>query len=907
MHVSLSGLTGYQRALFFSYKSALRNNETNSSIVNRFVNDGHPDPSLWTGTGSLNSLKDVYKFHCNKELEKESRELFVKGSLNDVRENFQELVRYCASDTFATYEVFKATWQRFLDKFPHPVSLAGTLEMSSTYLPVNLNNWSRYLDSSQATYDDLQRELSLCLIRTVNEACRATKNERFRNNPWLWNLDWSTSEMKESKAKPAAKKKKGEPPAESNAAKNDKETIHLSRQSFLYPFFTRFDRGESESAEDHETTGQNQTKPPSEFEQFLGALKPTKSQKSSYLCGYPKWYRELCENPFSSRKDLNLDEWQPGPYLASTQIRNVSKLLNLTWKGFALHYQTNESWGYLVPNDLESNEQFIDGFPYGEYVRLLKSKFDTDESCDRELLKRNIEQYEKKRLQAEEPTEADQQPKVTNKYTLEKKIMNGVEMFGCTFYRLPHKDGIECKVGNPLSKGFMQHLQDGLLGSSSNENANRVLQLSKALSYWKNTGKRITSQMVCRPDEEQKFGALLPRIVVAGTITRRAVEQTWLTASNAYEDRTGSELKAMIQSPDGYKFVGADVDSQELWIASLLGDSNFIKTHGCTALGWMNLQGTKANGTDMHSKVASLIGITRDQAKVLNYGRIYGAGRVFAARFLKQSNPSMSEEEAKQKAEAIYLQTKGRKANEVRLFSSKNALLKRDCLDGLEDRLVQKTVKKWVGGSESHMFNKLEEIARSEEPITPVLGCSISTSLSNEQVKKDFITSVINWVVQSSGVDYLHLMLVSMHHLKQHYGLKGRFSISIHDEVRYLFAEDDAYKAAFALQITNLLTRAMFCSRVGMFDVPMSVAFFSAVDIDTVIRKEVNLDCRTLSNPHGLRIGYNIPFGESLTMNQICERPEVAEIAKPDQPDEPKKFLDDDDEDLLLQNELFEL
>ncbi len=42
----------------------------------------------------------------------------------------------------------------------------------------------------------------------------------------------------------------------------------------------------------------------------------------------------------------------------------------------------------------------------------------------------------------------------------------------------------------------------------------------------------------------------------------------------------GSELKAMIQAPDGYNIVGADVDSQELWIASLLGDSHFTGIHG---------------------------------------------------------------------------------------------------------------------------------------------------------------------------------------------------------------------------------------------------------------------------------------------------------------------------------------
>ena len=36
--------------------------------------------------------------------------------------------------------------------------------------------------------------------------------------------------------------------------------------------------------------------------------------------------------------------------------------------------------------------------------------------------------------------------------------------------------------------------------------------------------------------------------------------------------------------------------------------------------------------------------------------------------------------------------------------------------------------------SESHMFNKLESIAQSEEPRTPVLGCRISKSLEPSAV-----------------------------------------------------------------------------------------------------------------------------------------------------------------------------
>lgn len=43
----------------------------------------------------------------------------------------------------------------------------------------------------------------------------------------------------------------------------------------------------------------------------------------------------------------------------------------------------------------------------------------------------------------------------------------------------------------------------------------------------------------------------------------------------------------MIQTPQGYDFVGADVDSQELWIAATIGDSEFAKIHGSTPLGWV--------------------------------------------------------------------------------------------------------------------------------------------------------------------------------------------------------------------------------------------------------------------------------------------------------------------------------
>lgn len=63
----------------------------------------------------------------------------------------------------------------------------------------------------------------------------------------------------------------------------------------------------------------------------------------------------------------------------------------------------------------------------------------------------------------------------------------------------------------------------------------------------------------------------------------------------------------------------------------------------------------------------------------------------------------------------------------------------------------------------------------------------------------------------------------------------------------------------------------MFSYRLGFQDLPQSVAFFSGVDIDSVLRKEPHLDCITPSNPEGLHKGYGFPPGITLDMQQIME------------------------------------
>jgi DNA polymerase gamma 1 len=294
--------------------------------------------------------------------------------------------------------------------------------------------------------------------------------------------------------------------------------------------------------------------------------------------------------------------------------------------------------------------------------------------------------------------------------------------------------------------------------------------------------------------------------------------------------------------------VGADVDSQELWIASLLGDAQF-RIHGGSAIGFMTLEGTKAAGTDLHSKTAQILGISRNDAKVFNYGRIYGAGLKFAATLLRQFNPSLSEKETTEIASKLYKETKGARTRRKALSTSAF----------------------WRGGTESFVFNKLEEFAEQERPRTPVLGAGITEALMRRFINQgSFMTSRINWAIQSSGVDYLHLLIISMDYLIRRFNLDARLAITVHDEIRYLVKSEDRYKAAMALQVANVWTRAVFSQQMGIDDLPQSCAYFSAVDIDHVLRKEVNMDCITPSHPD------KIPHGESLDIHQLLAKGEEA-------------------------------
>ncbi|PHH90691.1 hypothetical protein CDD83_2912 [Cordyceps sp. RAO-2017] len=740
LHVAVNGMCSRQRPTWMRHKKnrELRervaaetpDHELAALLSNRSM---HEEEELWVERSSINSLRDVAKFHLDVTIDKAVRDDFSELDRDGVVEKLDTLMDYCAADVAVTHRVYQIVLPNFLDVCPHPVSFAALRHLSSVILPVN-RSWDDYIARAEAKYRELSDAVQERLVGLAEKALEIKNEpEKWQNDPWLKQLDWSGQEVRMVKGK-----RKGDPP------------------------------------------------------------RPAAKQKKP---GMPKWYRDL----FATND---------APIAITVRTRVSPLLLKMSWDGQPLVWSDKYGWTFRVPR--AEAEKFTGR-------QMVACQFDEADSALR-----------------------DDRDHV--------------------YFKLPHKDGPTARCTNPLAKGYLSYFENGTL-SSEYPYAKEALEMNASCSYWISARDRITSQMVVYEDElprpkgqrgrrkkkkaaEETTGFILPQIIPMGTITRRAVENTWLTASNAKKNRVGSELKAMVRAPKGYCFVGADVDSQELWIASLVGDATF-GIHGGNAVGFMTLEGTKSAGTDLHSRTAGILGISRNDAKVFNYGRIYGAGLKFAATLLRQFNPALSEKETTKTATKLYANTKGTK-------TSKRTLHKRPF---------------WRGGTESLVFNKLEEFAEQERPRTPVLGAGITEALMSRYIGKGgYLTSRINWAIQSSGVDYLHLLIVSMNYLIKRYRIEARLAITVHDEIRYLVRDGDRYRAALALQVANVWTRAMFAQQAGIDDLPQSCAYFSAVDIDRVLRKEVDMECVTPSHPTA------IAPGESLDMTALLDKGDEARL-----------------------------
>lgn len=499
------------------------------------------------------------------------------------------------------------------------------------------------------------------------------------------------------------------------------------------------------------------------------------SSRARKMKNSPNWYRAL--------------DKKGKIYLTAAQ--DVAKyLLRLEWKGFPVYKHPEYKWGYLVPKDSDH------------------------ENTNPVYLK-------------EDGTEAEHQFRA--KYI---------------FYKIPHKKGASSNVGDILSKDYLAYFKAGIL-TSKNPEAQKILEEKIKTAYWQSTHGRIEEQFLHVNGEEE--GIIIPRLAPFGTITRRATENTWLTASNPKPDKIGSEIKTNVTAPEGYKLVGADVASQEAWISAIFGDHKAFKIQGGTAYGNQCLVGDKKHGTDFHSSTAQILNdaieevcgkgvvkvkISRHDAKIFNYSRIYLAGISSTVSTLKELVKGLEEDEYLKVVKKLFAETKGEK----------------------------NIVGNWEGGKESYTFNYLEELARNENPRTPMLGAGITNALLSKNLNdpNEFLPSRGNWAVQSSGVDFLHCLITATEYLCEEYKIDARLMLSIHDEYRWLCREDQIYQLAWAMQVAHIWTRSLLVYNLGFSDLPESVAWFEEIDVDQYLRKEASDPCKTPSLPQGIEEGETI-------------------------------------------------
>ncbi|KZT18676.1 gamma DNA-directed DNA polymerase [Neolentinus lepideus HHB14362 ss-1] len=934
LHVAVKGISSHQRPAWMKYRKskaeARRLRDEAYEAVAGLIEDGSLSDMVldndesadaeadisgkrWEDLTSANSLADVAKLHCDIDMDKEVRNDFMTRTPAEILDGIHDYLAYCANDVAVTHSVFAKVLPEFLSRCPHPVSFAGMMTMGSSFLTVN-EEWERYIENAERAYKELDDKVKRRLVDLAQQAKSMAESETWKGDVWLSQLDWTPKVAGKSRGVFPPEPEVIEATEEASDVQSKNKLVHSALPTSVPAWYRQilkdgalsatvinsilplllkasFDghpiRRDKELGWHYVVDGERVRLPTASKQKVLAVLskehgvrglseeggirtcnnrlalsiaqgertakaeaavrrlaeqtlrdrdirsdpwlsqldwknvpkpadgsddpkpKSVKVKKPKAVkpppVMWPQWYRDLTK----PKKDM-----PPGTIDLSVRNRLAPILLRLSWLGWPLFHSREHGWTFRVPRAADFQTRASELAFYDAADDALKAMSDEG---------------------------------------------------GFVFYKLPHKDGEAANVGSPLAKTFMKYAQDGTLTSPGDE-ARGALDMNAQCSYWISARDRVMNQMVVWQDGQlkmgmkvaddapgevserpRKWGMILPQVVTMGTVTRRAIEKTWLTASNAKKNRVGSELKAMVRAPEGYSIVGADVDSEELWISSVMGDAQF-GLHGATAIGWMTLEGTKALGTDLHSKTASILGISRDQAKVFNYSRIYGAGMKHAVLLLMQANAGMLPEEAQKLAEQLYAQTKGKNTHRQDLFGRKF----------------------WYGGTESYVFNKLEEIALSDRPQTPALGCGITHALSKEYLPPgfgtDYMTSRINWVVQSSGVDYLHLLIVSMEHLIAKYKINARYLISVHDELRYLVADEDRYRAALALQVANLWTRCLFAYRLGMDDLPQGVAFFSSVDVDKILRKEVDMACVTPSQPVPL------PPGESLNIQKVIER-----------------------------------
>lgn len=144
----------------------------------------------WEEITSANSLADVARLHCGIEMDKEIRSDFMDHTREEIADDIQDYLNYCSSDVYVTHTVFSKVLPEFLTSCPNPVSFAGILTMGCSFLTVN-QEWEHYIANAERVYKELDVKVKDRLRTLALEAFAMADNEKWKEDVWLSQLDWS--------------------------------------------------------------------------------------------------------------------------------------------------------------------------------------------------------------------------------------------------------------------------------------------------------------------------------------------------------------------------------------------------------------------------------------------------------------------------------------------------------------------------------------------------------------------------------------------------------------------------------------------------------------------------------------------------------------------------------------------
>ena len=173
------------RAMRAAIEESLSPNTASSEDVHEEAGN-----KTWEDITSANSLADVARLHCGIDMDKQTRNDFMECKPAEILENVQDYLNYCANDVSVTHRVYAKVLPEFLESCPTPASFSGMLTMGSSFLTVN-EGWEKYLEDAERTSRSLEEGVKKRLENLAIEARNMMENEKWIDDVWLRQLDWT--------------------------------------------------------------------------------------------------------------------------------------------------------------------------------------------------------------------------------------------------------------------------------------------------------------------------------------------------------------------------------------------------------------------------------------------------------------------------------------------------------------------------------------------------------------------------------------------------------------------------------------------------------------------------------------------------------------------------------------------